>query len=89
MAARERGGDSVTLDSRLADEREFGFGAGLSFVAPIAAGTALDRLLRTFEPATLTMCMRFRVRQLRRPIGFCNPYFDVFEAMLDVGRAAG
>jgi len=88
VTARERGGDTVSLDSRLADERAFGFGAGLSFVAPIAAGTALDRLLRTFEPATMTMCMRFRVRQLRKPMGFCNPYFDVFEAMLDVGRAA-
>jgi hypothetical protein len=89
VAARERGGGSVTLDSRLADERRFGLGAGLSFVAPIAASTALDRLLRSFEPATLTVCTRFRVRQLRRPMGFCNPYFDVFEAMLDVGRASG
>jgi hypothetical protein len=88
VTARERGGGAVTLDSRLADEREFGLGAGLSFVAPIAASTALDRLLRSFEPATMTMCMRFRVRRLRRPMGFCNPYFDVFQALLDVGRAA-
>ncbi|HEV2874215.1 MAG TPA: hypothetical protein VGW14_03625, partial [Thermoleophilaceae bacterium] len=87
VTARERGGGAVTLDSRLADERDFGLGAGLSFVAPIAASTALDRLLRTFEPTTMTVCMRFRVRELRRPMGFCNPYFDVFEAMLDVGRA--
>jgi hypothetical protein len=88
VTARERGGGSVTLDSRLADERALGLGAGLSFVAPIAASTALDRLLRTLEPATMTVCMRFRVRRLRRPMGFCNPYFDVFEALLDVGRAA-
>jgi hypothetical protein len=88
VTARERGGASVRLDSRLADEREFGLGAGLSFVAPIAAGTALDRLLQSFEPITLTMCMRFRVRELRGPMGFCNPYFDFFEAVLDVGRAA-
>jgi hypothetical protein len=87
VTARERGRGAVTLDSRLADERRFGLGAGLSFVAPIAAGTALDRLLRTFEPATFTLCMRFRVSGLRRPMGFCNPYFDAFEAMLDVGRA--
>jgi hypothetical protein len=88
VTAREPGGGTVTLDSRLADERRYGLGAGLSFVAPIAAGTALDRLIRTFEPTTFTLCMRFRARQSRRPIGFCNPYFDVFEAMLDVGRAA-
>jgi hypothetical protein len=88
VTARERGGGAVTLDSRLADERAYGLGAGLSFVAPIAATTALDRLLRTFEPVTLKVCMRFRVREGRRPMGFCNPYFDPFEAMLDVGRAA-
>lgn len=89
VTARERGAGAVTLDSRLADERRFGLGAGLSLVAPIATGTALDRLLRSFEAATMTVCMRFRVRQLRRPMGFCNPYFDAFAAILDVGRAAG
>jgi hypothetical protein len=89
VTARERGAGAVTLDSRLADERRFGLGAGLSLVAPIAASTALDRLLRSFEPATMTVCVRFRVRQLRRPMGFCNPYFDAFAAILDVGSAAG
>jgi hypothetical protein len=88
VTAREPGGGTVTLESRLADERRYGLGAGLSLVAPLAASTALDRLLRTFEPTTFRLCMRFRVRQLGRPMGFCNPYFDVFEAMLDVGRAA-
>jgi hypothetical protein len=28
------------------------------------------------------------VRELRRPIGYCNPYFDGFEAITDIGRAA-
>jgi hypothetical protein len=88
VTARERGGATVTLDSLLADEREFGLGAGMAFVAPIAATTAVDRLLRTFEPSTMTACVRFRVRELRRPIGFCNPYFDIFEAMGDIGTAA-
>ncbi len=89
VTARERGaGAGIALDSRLADERALGLGAGLSFVAPLAATTALDRLLRAFEPVTLTMCVRFRVRQQRRPIGFCNPYFDGFEAMSDLARAA-
>jgi hypothetical protein len=87
--ARERGGgSSVTLDSQLADERELGLGAGISFVAPLAATTALDRLLRTFEPVRLRACARFRVQQLRRPIGYCNPYFDSFEAMVHLGRAS-
>jgi hypothetical protein len=89
VTARDRGdGSSVTLDSLLADERDLGLGAGLSFVAPLAATTALDRLLRAFEPVRLTACVRFRVDELRRPIGFCNPYFDGFEATIDIGRAA-
>jgi hypothetical protein len=89
VTARERGGSgSVTLDSLLADERELGLGTGLPFVAPLAATTALDRLLRAFQPVTLTVCTRFRVRELSKPIGYCNPYFDGFDAVADVGRAA-
>jgi hypothetical protein len=87
--ARERGGDSVELNSVVADERHLKLGAGLSFVGPLAATSALDRLLRSFEPVTLTVCTRFRVRQLRRPIGYCNPYFDSFTALAEVANAAG
>jgi hypothetical protein len=89
VTARDRAdGSAVRLESLLADERPLGLGAGLSFVAPLAATTALDRLLRAFEPVTLRACVRFRVEELRRPIGFCNPYFDTFEAMIDIGRAS-
>ena len=89
VTARERGGSgSVTLDSLLADERELGLGTGLPFVAPLAASTALDRLLRAFQPATLTVCTRFRVSELSKPIGYCNPYFDGFDAIAHVARAA-
>jgi hypothetical protein len=90
VTARERGaGEGVTLNSRLADEREHGLGAGLSFVASIAASTALDRLLRALEPVTLTACVRIRVDELRRPIGYCNPYFDGFGAVIDIIRSTG
>jgi hypothetical protein len=89
VSARERGGRGpVTLDSRLADERRFGLGAGLAFVAPLAASTVLDRLLQASVPVTLRVCMRFRVRERTRPIGWCNPYFDGFEAVTDVADAA-
>jgi hypothetical protein len=36
----------------------------------------------------VTVCTRFRVRELKRPIGFCNDYFDTFEPLSDVARAA-
>jgi hypothetical protein len=88
VSARERGGNpTVTLNSQLADERSLGFGAGLSLVAPLATSTALDRLLDDFEPVTMRLCTRFRVRQLRRPMGFCSTYFDPFEALSAVAQA--
>jgi hypothetical protein len=86
--ARERGGGVVTLDSRLADERALGYGAGLGLIAPLSASQALDRLLGTFEPVTLTMCARFQVRGRRRPIAFCNLYFDALSALDDLLAAA-
>jgi hypothetical protein len=78
----------VTLDSRLADERRLDLGASIGLVAPLSASTALDRLLGSFEPVALTVCTRFRVRELRKPIGFCNPYFDSFTPLSDIARAA-
>ena len=81
-------GRTVTLDSRLADERALGYGSGLSFVAPLAVQTALDRLFGTFEPMTIRLCARFRVRELRRPLGFCNTYFDSFAALSGIAEAA-
>jgi hypothetical protein len=88
VSARERGGNPpVTLNSQLADERRLGFGAGLSFVAPLATSTALDRLLGDFGPVTMRLCTRFRVSQLRRPMGFCNTYFDQFDALSAVAQA--
>jgi hypothetical protein len=86
---RHADGRSVALESRLADERALGLGAGLSLVAPLAAGQALERLMRSFGPVTLSMCTRFRVRELPRPLGFCNPYFDANSALRDLTEAGG
>jgi hypothetical protein len=87
VVGRDSGGRAVVLESRLADERALGYGAGLSLVAPLAAGQALERLMRSFGPITLSMCTRFRVRELRRPMGFCNPYFDVDSPLGDLADA--
>jgi hypothetical protein len=89
VRVRERGTSaSLALGSRVADERSLGHGAGLSLLAPLATQTALDRLLDDIEPMTLKLCTRFRVRQLGRPIGFCNTYFDPFSALEQVAEAA-
>jgi hypothetical protein len=89
VSARRRGsGERVALQSRLADERALGLGAGMGLIAPLAASTAIDRLVRSYEPVALTVCVRMRVRELREPIGFCNPYFDSFAPLGDIAEAA-
>ena len=85
--ARNRAGERVTLDSLLSDERDLGYGAGLSFVAPLGVTQALGRLMRDFGPVTFRMCARFRVRELRSPMGFCNTYFSVDDAVTHLSDA--
>ena len=85
--ARNRAGERVTLDSQLSDERDLGYGAGISFVAPLGVTQALGRLMRDFGPVTFRMCARFRVRELRRPMGFCNTYFSVDDAVTHLSDA--
>ena len=87
--AHNRAGERVTLDSLLADERDLGYGAGISFVAPLGVTQAMGRLMRDFGPVTFRMCAHFRVRELRRPMGFCNPYFSVDDAVNDLSQAGG
>jgi hypothetical protein len=87
IEARDAGGGRVALDTLLADERDLGYGAGLSFLAPLGMSQALGRLTRDFGPLTLRMCLRIRVRELREPMGFCNTYFSVDEAAGDLSQA--
>jgi hypothetical protein len=67
--------------------RNLGLGAGMSFVAPLGVTQAVSRLMRDFGPATLRMCVHIRVRELRDPMGFCNLYFSVDEAVNDLATA--
>jgi hypothetical protein len=85
--ARNRAGERLTLDSLLSDERDLGYGAGLSFVAPLGVTQALGTLMRDFGPITFRMCARFRVRELRNPMGFCNTYFSVDDAVSHLSDA--
>jgi SpoIVB peptidase S55 len=87
VVGRHANGRVVPVESRLADERALGYGAGLSIVAPLAASQAVERLMRSFGPVTLSMC--FRVLELRRPMGFCNPYFDLDSALGHLADAGG
>ncbi|HEV7847695.1 MAG TPA: hypothetical protein VGO83_15680 [Thermoleophilaceae bacterium] len=87
VSTRNRAGERVTLNSLLADERDLGYGAGISFVAPLGLTEAMGRLMRDFGPVTFRMCTSIRVRELRRPMGFCNLYFSVDDAVNDLSEA--
>jgi hypothetical protein len=87
IVAKNRAGETVTQDSLLSDERDLGWGAGISFVAPLGLTQAVGRLMRDFGPSTLHVCLRIKVRELRRPMGFCNQYFSVDDAVNDVAQA--
>jgi hypothetical protein len=89
VVGRRAGGRAVALESRLADERDLGLGAGLSLVAPLGTSQALESLMRSSGPVTLSLCVRFRLRELPRPIGFCNTYFDAPSALNDLAEAGG
>jgi hypothetical protein len=45
-------------------------------------------MLGASGPARLSVCARFHVREQSRPIGYCNPYFGIDGAVLDLTRAA-
>ena len=74
---RHRG--RLTLDSLLADERELGYGAGLSFVAPLGVTQALGRLMRDSAPS----------RSACAPVSRCAscPADGVLQHVLLGGRA--
>jgi hypothetical protein len=88
VTARDSGGRRVTLNSELADERALRLGAGIPFVAPLGVSQAVDSLLGAGGPTRLSVCARFHVRERRRPIGYCNPYFGLDAALLDLTSAA-
>ena len=78
----------VPLDSQLADERSLGFGAGLSFAAPLGASQGIDQLLRRLRAGDLSLCFRVKLAGRSKTLGFCNPYFDAFTPLDDLIQAA-
>lgn len=89
--ARDRAsGRTRTIRARVADERRLDLGSGLELATGFALGDALVSVLRA-EPPRLTTrtCVSVRVRQRRRPLGYCKRYFDAFAMFEDVSSAVG
>lgn len=83
------GGRTTLLQVKLADERRYGLGAGISLLAPVAVESALEQAMRSLEPAHVNVCARFVVSGRKRPLGFCNGYASVDSALLDLIQAGG
>jgi hypothetical protein len=77
-----------TIQARVADERQLGLGTELDLAAGFALSDAVISVLRAEpEQITTSVCVKVRVRQARRPLGFCGRYFDAFEMFSDVSQA--
>jgi hypothetical protein len=79
---------SRTVRMQVGDERRLGLGSGLDLGTSLGLSDAVVSVLRT-APFELTsrVCVEIRVRQARRPLGYCKRYFDSFELFADVSTA--
>ncbi|HEY1360331.1 MAG TPA: hypothetical protein VGF21_18665 [Thermoleophilaceae bacterium] len=83
-----RTGRAGVVNAEMADEHPLGIGTGAATTAPLAAGQAVDDVVHSLQPVTLSMCVRFRIAQRKPRLGFCNDYFSTDDAFLDLTDAA-
>ncbi len=83
-----RSASTAVLNAKLADERAFGLGVGLSLLgAARGRRPRSSRPLRSLAPAHTRLCARFFVRDRKRPLGFCNGYVSTDAALVDLSEA--
>jgi len=89
-ARNEANGRTRTVDVDVADERDLDLGSGLDEVGSIAASEAMATVLGAAPYSfTTSMCVRIDVRQRRKPLRFCQQYFDGFGPLGDLSSAFG
>lgn len=77
-----------TLSSRATDERRLELGSALELVTSLSFGQAIVEVLGADPPRLATsMCLRIRIAERSRRLGFCNDYLDGFEPFEDLTRA--
>jgi hypothetical protein len=87
-ARDETNGRGRTLRVQVADERNLDLGTGLDEVGTVAASEAMATVLgATPERFTTSMCLRVSVSQRRRPLRFCQRYFDGYGPLDDLSAA--
>jgi hypothetical protein len=89
-ARNESNGRTRTVRVDVADERNLDLGSGLDEVGSLAAGEAMATVLGATPPRfTTSMCVRIDVRQRRKPMRFCQRYFDGYGPLDDLSSAFG
>jgi hypothetical protein len=89
--ARDRDtGRTSALAAQVADESSLDLGTGLPLMGSLGISSAVADLLAS-EPlrASSSLCLRISIRQRRRPLGFCNAYFDLEGPFNDAQTALG
>ena len=81
-------GRTAAVHSEVTDERQLDLGTGLDLVSSAAFGQAAVAVMRS-EPPRLRakLCLRVRVKEAERRLGFCNEYFDVSSAFDSMAQA--
>lgn len=81
-------GHTTTLRSQVSDERALELGSGLSLVSELGLGQAITSVLGS-SPLRLraSMCLRVRVAERKRRLGFCNQYVDPSAPLDDASKA--
>ena len=81
-------GRTRTLRSRVTDETDLDLGSSAGLVADLSLSQALSEVLGAVPPGLSgSMCAQIRVRERKRPLGFCQDYFDISEPFDDLSAA--
>jgi hypothetical protein len=88
FARNQANGRTRTLRVDVADERNLELGSALDEVGTFAASEAMANVLgATPDEMTVSMCLRVSVKQRRKPLRFCQRYFDGFSPLGDLSTA--
>lgn len=81
-------GRAAALSSDVTDERDLELGSGLDVVGALAIAQAAGQVLGSSPPRFSTeMCLRIRLRERKRRLGFCDSYQEAFGPFDDLATA--
>ena len=81
-------GRSSRLHSRVSDERHLELGSALDLVGTLSLAQALNETLGSSPPrVSTTMCLRVKIAERPRPLGFCDDYQEGFGPFDDLSAA--